>query len=84
MLNSTFKEDLVKIVVDKDVVCFKFSGKLNFHTVVDVWKTCFDILKENSAPRIIIDCEKLSACDSAGINLLIRMQAETRKKESKY
>lgn len=46
------------------------SGPLLHSTVPDIWKSCRKVVEKSKASTLIIDADKVSDCDGAGIGLL--------------
>jgi phospholipid/cholesterol/gamma-HCH transport system permease protein len=81
MMEQKLTSDLVQLDTEyslKDVLTFRFSGRLDTQAVATLWEKSMNELGRGSFTSVVIDAGKLNYCNGSGAALIIAIKNKTQ------
>src|SRR3954451_3614100 len=73
----------VEVVRQENEILVRLTGRLDAHSLVDVWPGVFNQVPANGGQTIRTDMSAVSYCDGAGLGLLVALDRTARRSQRK-
>ncbi|OGT30967.1 MAG: hypothetical protein A3E87_08290 [Gammaproteobacteria bacterium RIFCSPHIGHO2_12_FULL_35_23] len=81
---TTNDQAAVELEVNDQCLKILFSGILNIDTVATLWEKCLQLFTTHVRQHLIIDAQRISYCDSAGVSLFLQLKESQLARKGQF
>src|SRR3990167_5168441 len=78
----------LSLAIDWDAIkrqlVIKCPNQLDIHSVGQLWQSAFDALQKYQPQQIMVEAQKVSYCDSAGISFLLELKKHQQTQNRQF